>query len=560
MAPDSPPISRQQAVTGICASLHRAYRDLRLYPEGHPAVRQALDGLVARVQKYLDEEGSLVLDVEENGLLHNGQVVYASDSSQDNMAFLMFRDGLRSISIRSGVESEELEGFARRLAHADDLDPNENDLATVLWEDDFAHIDYGLVDLFLEGEVLADGAIEALRDIVLTRLQETGPITVSEAATAADELEVVELRPTDTGNLTLTEEELARGEMVATLPSTTLEEFAVVLFELLGSYPWQIKEEDGFHRALVTVVGSYVVTGQLERIDFLIGRLRDLEAQGRCTPGFVGSVLSSSVTPGGLNQLLMRARQLSAVENAHIQEFLLSVQRWVMPALLQLLADTPDRALRRGLLALLGEGGGVPGSLLSPLLADSRWYVVRNAVQLAALSPDETLMDELERLIRHPEVQVRREVVRTLTAFGGARAVKLITKFLSDDDSSVRVLAAGGIGRLGGPEHEPLILGQIDSRGFEARAPDEISAFLLAYASLAGEQAVARLERLWKSRLFDSHALPVRMAALKALGTIRGPRARASLQEAARSGGGQVRREAERTLQELLAREQGPIR
>ena len=49
-------------------------------------------------------------------------IILVDDASQDNMAFLMFRDGLRSISFRPGLEPAELEGFANRLAHADDLD------------------------------------------------------------------------------------------------------------------------------------------------------------------------------------------------------------------------------------------------------------------------------------------------------------------------------------------------------------------------------------------------------------------------------------------------------
>jgi len=549
-----------KAVSGICAYLHRAYRDLRLYPSGHPMARQTLDGLTDRLQNYLEGEGTLVLDVEEDRLLHDGQEVYAYEASRDNVAFLMFRDGLRSLSFRPGLEPNEVEGLVYRLAHADDLESADYDLATALWEDDFAHVDYTLVDLFLEGEVLAEGAIEDLRDVVFTRLEEADIPAAPQAPRAESGVEPVELRTTDVESLALTDDELARGEMVANLPSTTLEEFAVVLFEILGSYPWPIKEGDGIHRALATVIASYMKIGDLEHIDFLIERLKQFEAQGRCSPGFVGAVLSDSITPEGLNQLLQKAGQVSAMETAQIQDFLSSVCQWVMPSLLQLLVDTPDRAVRRGLLALLSAGDGVPGSLLSPLLRDGRWYVIRNAVQLAAVSRDETLMEDLGRLTRYPEVRVRREIMRTLSAIGGGKAAQLLAGSLPDEDSSVRVLAVGGVGRLGGPDYEAPVLAQINSRGFEARSPDEISAFLLAYAALGGERAVPFLDKLWKSKLFDSHALPVRVAALRALGSIPGPLAQSAVREAATSGRGQVRREAERALQEALAREQGRTR
>lgn len=547
----------QRAVGAICLRLHRAYRDLRLYPSGHPTSRQALDGLTDGLGKHLEARGTLVLEVEEDGLVHDGQPVYKYDASRDNLAFLMFRDGIRSISFRAGLEPNELEAFVSRLAHADDLDSTDHDLATALWEDDFAHIDYTLVDPFLEGEVLAEGAIEDLRGVVLTRLEQAKSVTAPEAERVEGDLEVVDLRATELDTLVLSADEAARGDMVATLPTTTLEEFAVVLFELLGSYPWQIEEGDGLYRALVTVIGSYANTGDLNQIDFLIERLKEFEAQGRCAPGFVGAVLSNSITAEGLNQLFLKAGQVLATDMAHVQDVLSQVREWVLPSLLELLSDTPDRAIRRGLLALLSTGDGVPASLLGPLMRDHRWFVVRNAVELAAVSRDETLMEDLERLTRHPEVQVRREVMRTLSAMGGAKAARLLARSLSDEDTSVRVLAVSGVGRIGGPAQEATVLAQIKSRDFEARSPDEISALLQTYAALGGERAVPLLDRLWRSRLFDSHARPVRIAALRALASTASPLARSALQEAARSGGAQVEREAERLLQEGLARQQG---
>jgi hypothetical protein len=545
-------------VSGTCAYLHRAYRDLRFYPEGHPVSRQSLDSLVTRLQEFTDGHGSLTLNVEEDRLLYEGEQVYSYDASRDNLAFIMFRDGFRSLSFRPGVEATEVEAFVDLLAHADDLAPDEHDLVTALWEEDFTHIDYQLADLFLEGEVLAEGAIDDLRDLVLQRLEEVDLDGALSPDRQELDLRVVELRSTDAGQLALTAEELAQSEVVAGLPSTTLEEFAVVLYEILGSYPWPIEEADGLARALITVIASYLKSGDLKSIDFLLDRLKELEAQGRCSPGFVSSVVGGGVTDKGLMQLLEGVGRTSAVEMARIQEFLSTVRMWVLPSLLQLLADSPDRAVRRGLLNLLKEGGGVPGPLLLPYLRDSRWWVARNAVQLVAESRDETLIDELERLTRHPEVRVQREVVRALGALGGPRAVLLLSKALSSDDSSVRALAASGIGRMGGREHEALVLAQVNARDFESRPPEEIGDFLTALAALGKERAVPVLKRLSGRKMLGSRSMPVRVAAVKALATIPGPAAEAVLLEVSKSGRGQVQREAERALQEARAQRQRP--
>lgn len=557
MPPESQQTGQQQTVGAICLHLHRAYRDLRLYPAGHPTSRQVLDGLTDRLGKHLEAHGALVVEVEEQELVYEGQPVYSYNASRDNLAFLLFRDGIRSVSFRPGLEPNELETFVSRLAHADDLDSSDYDLATALWEDDFSHIDYTLVDPFLEGEVLTEGAIDDLRGVVLTRLEEVKTVTESTQERAEGNLEVVVLKPTDLHTLAISADEAARGDTAASLPMTTLEEFAVVLFELLGNYPWPIEEGDGLYRALVTVIGSFAKTGDLHRMDFLIHRLKESEAQGRCAPGFVGSVLSHSVTAESLNQLFLKVGQASATDRAQIQDVLFQVRPWVLPSLLELLTTTPDRTIRRWLLALLRAGGGVPASLLVRLLRDHRWFVVRNAVELATVSRDETVMEDLDRLTRHPEAQVRREVMRTLSVMGGAKAARFLARSLSDEDASVRILAVSGLGRIGGPAHEAPVLAQINSRDFEARSPDEIGAFLNSFAVLGGEQAVPLLDKLWRSKLFDSHPRPVRIAAVRALALIPSPLALSRLQEAVKSGGAQVEREAERALQEALARQQG---
>jgi len=176
--------------------------------------------------------------------------------------------------------------------------------------------------------------------------------------------------------------------------------------------------------------------------------------------------------------------------------------------------------------------------------------VVRNAVQLAAGMREPELVSQLERLRRHPDVRVRREIMRTLDTFGGeAAALQVLAKAVSDEDSSVRTLAARSLGRHGGREYEAVVMAQIETRDFDSRPPDEIEAFLVALADLSKERAVPVLDRLWRRRRFVARPMPVRISALKALGTISGPTSRTALSQAAKSGEGQIRKTALRVVQ-----------
>lgn len=172
MPQGSPTSPEQAAASGICSALHRAYRDLRFYPPDHPMARQSVDGLISAVTLYVQNWGDVTFDVEEAGLLFEGEAVYSHEASRDNLAFLMFRDGVRSLSLRNGIEAAEIEALVGCLAHADDLAAVEHDLVTAFWEQDFTHIDYRVADPFLGGEVLREGMIDALRETVLRRLED----------------------------------------------------------------------------------------------------------------------------------------------------------------------------------------------------------------------------------------------------------------------------------------------------------------------------------------------------------------------------------------------------
>jgi hypothetical protein len=552
------PTPERRLAGTVCAQLHRAYRDIRFYPPGHPSVRQSLDSLTDLLASYLEQWGVLLLEVDENRLLHDGEMVYSYEAGPDNLAFLMFRDGIRSLSFLPGLEPAEVEAFATCLAHADDQTDPEHDLVTRLWEQDFAHIDYHVADPFLGGEVLREGEIDALRETVLRRLEELEPEGVPDPAGRPHDLRAVEPTAVDLGSLGLAEAEIDHMERAAQEASNLARDFLTVLLEIVGRAPLAYDPDAPFTQALVAVVGLHADERNLTELELVLEHLQRWEALGRCPAGFPGLVMSHAITAERVGRLLAARGQEPPPHPpgphqpaTRAQKFLRAVLPWTIPAHLEALILAEDRTLRRTLMGLLESAGGLSAGHLAPLLSDSRWYVVRNAVQLAAGLRDPELLPHLHRLSRHPEVRVRREVMRTLDAFGDdPAALRVLALALADTDSAVRTLAVGGLGRHGGKEQEALVLAHIQKPDFVDRPSDEIEAFLTAYAGLAGERAVPLLDRLWRRRLFATRPLPVRMAALKVLATIPGPSAQAALRDATKAGEKPIRKAAEQALYE----------
>lgn len=561
--------AERDSVRKLCTRFHQAYRGLRLYPADHPTSRHALDEFAAALTTHLNKWGPLQLAVEEDRLLLDDQTVYTQEDQRGNLAFMMFRDGIRFLVFQPGIARGEVEALVDCLSHSDDLASIEYDLSTALWERDLEHIEYEVVDPFLGvgNEGVRQDAMADLRDTVVRRLgelsatgaaestgvavgvdsgmgQEEGPIAGGDGPESADSVTGAEL-----GRFTLTPEEMERGEQaVAELSRTVLSDFALVLLEIAGAPSDSSEAEDVVARSLAMVSEQYLDAGDIDGFAFLVERLQSLEAAGRRTPAFGRLVVGSAMTAERLARLIEQGDQGTPEQAARVEALLTGMRNWVFPALLETLAESSDKGVRKTVLALLDVEGGVPVEYLWPLMDDPRWYVVRNAVQLATSSGDPALATHLERLLRHPDARVRREVIRSLHSLGDNRTAVLLARALQDDDSSVRTLAAHGLVRHGNRGQIAALQTHVESRDFEARPAEEVTALLLAYASLGGEATVDTLNKLWRRRIFGNRSMAVRVAAVQALGAVASPSAREALSAAAKCGEAQLQRAAFRAL------------
>jgi hypothetical protein len=548
--------SQSAAASVACSLLHRAYRDRRLYPPGHPTARESTEAFAGALAEYTGQWGMFALEVRADVLALEGEPVYARAASRDNLAFLMFRDGLRSLSLHPGCDIGEVEALVDSLARADDLASMEHDLATALWERDLAHIEYQVVDPLLGGSLLRGGLVDALRETVAQRLESVQAQAVSTGDLSEARMRRIRARSYEEAAFRLTPEEMDRGERAVEGLTGVNRDYAEVLLEVAGNISIE-SSGDVVILSLAAVVGACLDDEDLDGATFVLDHLERLETQRWCPGGTVGFVAGDAVTADRLRELLQKVRQASPERFAKTEQFLLRVRRWITPSLLEILTEAGDRSVRKTVLEILGEQNAVPWPDLEPLLRDARWYVVRNAVQLAARMGHEEMADHTGRLLAHPDVRVRRETVRALGRLNSQAALRGLTQALSDQDSSVRVLAAHAVGRKGGSEQKNLLLARIEERPFASLSPEEMEAFLGAYAELVQDRAIPLLGRLWKKSILSAKPLPLRVAAVLALGHVRGPAGAAALQAAAKSDEPQIRRAATDAVQRAKAHRAG---
>ena len=119
---------------------------------------------------------------------------------------------------------------------------------------------------------------------------------------------------------------------------------------------------------------------------------------------------------------------LDAESRSHLIEFLGALGESVVPLLCDLLATEHRAAARCALERLTPE---FPNAVLA-FVRHPEPQVVRTCLELIAASGHASCVPGVLPALRHADVGVRREALRTVTALSGARAAEVLTQALPD--------------------------------------------------------------------------------------------------------------------------------
>lgn len=115
--------------------------------------------------------------------------------------------------------------------------------------------------------------------------------------------------------------------------------------------------------------------------------------------------------------------------------------------ILEMLADTDSRsersALFNGLLTMRIDPG-----LLRHLMYDQRWFVARNAVDLAGKGARRELEDDVIAMTAHADERVRLAALHGLARIGTPKAIGTLQEAMRDPSPAVRAKAAAALGSL----------------------------------------------------------------------------------------------------------------
>ena len=227
-----------------------------------------------------------------------------------------------------------------------------------------------------------------------------------------------------------------------------------------------------------------------------------------------------------LAALVAASRQPGGPPFVQVQSLVLALGASAAHGLLEALAAEPDRVRRLRLIELAASLGPAIVPETRRLLADSRWYVVRNMVLLLRRVHDKTAMSEILGCADHPDLRVRLEAIRALFAFDTTVPRDLLARTIHHPDPRLAEAAVLLSGQHGITQATDLLVDILLRWDFLGRRRSLRLKALRALADLADPAVLPRLDRFFRERPFPVVALEERRAAYRLLGSYE-PAARA---------------------------------
>jgi hypothetical protein len=524
-------------VSELIQAMVKALRAFQMYLPNNPIYQRAIQNVRTAFGPVWAARDDLNLHVGETDLLWEEQSVYHQLNKSESVAWSLFKDGMRELTIHRGAEEEELPRFLTTINKARFLATDAgDDLLTLLWALEFEQIKYRFVDFFAEGGGELPGPSGPAGG---SATAEERRAAVAEEAPARPK-GLVELDEVDSTLYFLDEAEigyLAREleeEYTRDVRGSALN----VLFDLMETqteggvrdevlgvleqlFPNLLTSRD-FRSAAAVLRESKLLKEratnlrmeQTQRLDGFVTRLSE--------PAIVGQVLQSLDEASGLGldedaAALMRELRTSALE-----------------PLVSWLPNLSSAPLRKMLEDVVDKLAGSSITEVQRLLREPDSPALLGIVALCGRLQLHHAVPGFTDVIAHPDPAVRLAAVQTLSQLGTPGALTLLDRAIDDADRSVRLAAVRGVGTRGYKgalrRIETVVLGK------SPRAIDltEKMAFFDAYGAIAGTAGLKALSTiLFQRGLLKMKESPeTRACAAVALGRIKTPEARDLLQRA----------------------------
>jgi HEAT repeat protein len=486
----------------IVQTLLKAKKTLRMYPQNNPVYQKTLEDANDRFRDFFAYNNTLTLKIKQNSILYEDEQVFYSPEKEDNLALFFFKDGLRELTFKKGLSQEELEEFLRLIALDFDREAIDDDVVTLMWEKDFQDIQYVVDEAYLV-DADAESYEQAAEEKIKEQVTDVNDLmrAYSDGFTEED-VKSVSIVPLADSDLQSLVKELEKDS------ADKIDKLVAILFELVRLAEQKRDFEDiavycKDAIAYAMMHGNLTATLDLMKRSHEVIANQTLAEDEKKHMRTLTLFLGSEEVVGSLAEMLDSGVD---IEEKVLDEFFGYLEKNAIEPLIKYLGELKTIRARRNVIQALIVLGKKDIQAVSRGLDDQRWYVVRNIIYVLRKIGDRRAIEHLLRTIRHGDIRVRKEGIRTLGELGSREVIPTLRECFSDPDIQIRVATAKAFGHIESEASKRIMLDQITAKEFRDKELDEKKEFFEVLSHWKDQEVFDFLVKVLKSRFFFNRA------------------------------------------------------
>jgi hypothetical protein len=543
------------AATGdVVQSIVKALRAFQIYLPNNPIYQRAIAGVRAAFAPLWAQTDEITLQVVETDFHWEDEVVYHQPTKNESLAWWLYKDGMRVLTLKRGAEEEEIVSFLDIVNRARFLPADAgDDLLTLLWEREYAYIQYQFAEAF--GDEQTPNASPAAQ----VPAEQQRAAVEEEAREAPRPKGVVDLDDFDSTLYFLDE-----GEIQYVVDEVAKEYRRDVRSSALAALydVFEVQADGAIRSEIIGIVEQLfpnllnknefrTVAGVLRETRVLAERSTSLEAEQRSRLAQFDAQLSE---PAIVRQLVQALDEASVrPDDADITELLKELRPSALETILAALPTLGTPGVRQLLEQAADRLATTHQAEVLRLLRSPQSEALAGVVAICGRLKLQGAVAGLGDTVTHADPAVRLATVQALTEIGTPGALQHLERAIDDEDRAVRLAAVRACGARGFKAALKRVEAVVAGKQVKELDLTEKMAFFEAYGAIAGASGLKQLEAMLLGRGLIGFRSPpeTRACAAIALGKIRTAESRALLQRAADDKELVVRNAVSRALREV---------
>ena len=489
-------------VKDILQNLIKSKKTIRMYPQNNPIYIKILEDSYERFKSFFDYHDSITLSIKQNSIYYDSDQIYDNPEKEDNLAMFFFKDGLREITFKNGLQQEELEEFLKIIALDFDREAIDDDIVTLLWEKDFQNIKYVVDEAYL---VDADEEDYSMKIEERAREKVTDVNNLMKAYAdgfVEEEMKGISIIPLTDKDLQMLVKELEKDA------SDKIGKLVSILFEII----YQSEDKSDLEQAFTFLKEAihysmkhgdiYTVLDVMKRANEIIDDPLMSENDKKYMK-MLPSYLGDEEIVGLLAEILDSGIEIDGTVFA---EFMNYLEKNAIEPFVKYLGELKTIRARKSVIEALITIGKKDIQALSKGLNDQKWYVVRNIIYILRKIGDRRAIEYLLKTVRHADIRVRKEVIKALGELGGREGIQILRECLDDPDMQVRISAVKSFAAIGSEAAKRITLDKIAEKNFKEKDFEEKREFFEALSRWKDKEVLDFLVKILKTRSFFGRA------------------------------------------------------